>query len=111
MTIRDRGNIKWTALMLPEHVAMVKKVYADQNKVAKPTLDEQEIEEIERVINGGMSDNLQLVFTYWKNGYFKTLIGRVYRIDHIGRHIRVEDEFRDRVNIDIDVIIDVRIGD
>ncbi|GGF15217.1 hypothetical protein GCM10010954_12290 [Halobacillus andaensis] len=35
----DRGKIKWTSLMLPEHVEMVKETYKEQNKVEKPLLD------------------------------------------------------------------------
>ncbi|MGD7045763.1 YolD-like family protein [Jeotgalibacillus proteolyticus] len=41
----DRGTIKWTSLMLPEHVEMVKEIYKEQNKVDKPLLDEQQIQD------------------------------------------------------------------
>jgi len=37
---KDRGNIKWTSLMLPEHVQMVKEIWKEEEKVQKPVLDE-----------------------------------------------------------------------
>lgn len=44
--IHDRGNIKWTAIMLPEHVQMLDEIFNGPEKKKKPILDEQEIQEI-----------------------------------------------------------------
>ncbi|WP_231620822.1 YolD-like family protein, partial [Fictibacillus sp. 7GRE50] len=42
--IRDRGNnIKWTALILPEHVKELRAFDSDQTKKEKPELDEQHL--------------------------------------------------------------------
>lgn len=41
MDIKDRGTIKWTAMMLPEHVELLKQLEHEQQKVKKPELDEQ----------------------------------------------------------------------
>ena len=40
VVIRDRGNIKWTAIILPEHVAAVKQELINLEKVNQPILDE-----------------------------------------------------------------------
>ncbi|RXI96433.1 YolD-like family protein [Anaerobacillus alkaliphilus] len=111
MTIRDRGNIKWTSMMLPEHVAMVREIYANQYKVAKPQLDEQEIEELERVIGEGMREQATLVFTYWSNGYYKTFMGKVYGFNQMRQSLKILDQFGDRVELKMSDLIDVRIGD
>ncbi|QOY34248.1 YolD-like family protein [Anaerobacillus isosaccharinicus] len=110
MTIRDRGTMKWTAIMLPEHVAMLREYYADQKKKEKPELDEQEIEEIERMIFDGMEGDLKLVLIYWSDGNFKTLIGKVDCIDQISKKIKVVDEFNDKFYLDVENVVSVQIG-
>ncbi|GGF28051.1 hypothetical protein GCM10010954_28930 [Halobacillus andaensis] len=37
----DRGTIKWTSLMLPEHVEMVQEIFKEQEREEKLQLDEQ----------------------------------------------------------------------
>lgn len=39
---RDRGSIKWTSLMLPEHVTLLEELWHQDEEVAKPILDEQQ---------------------------------------------------------------------
>ncbi|MGE7184955.1 YolD-like family protein [Peribacillus sp. NPDC006672] len=47
MTIRDRGNIKWTNLMLPEHIKMLRNYFdEDYYDEPEPVLDEQYLEEM-----------------------------------------------------------------
>ncbi|MDE1442222.1 YolD-like family protein, partial [Bacillus licheniformis] len=37
--LKDRGSIKWTAMMLPEHVVLLRELESIQNKVKRPVLD------------------------------------------------------------------------
>ncbi|OIJ22025.1 hypothetical protein BKP45_04935 [Anaerobacillus alkalidiazotrophicus] len=97
MTLKDRGNIKWTSLMLPEHVEMLRKWADDLNKVPRPMLDEQQWEEIEITVTDAIADNNVLAFTYWEDGYYKTLIGRVHFIDMNGKQFRIVDEFDEKL--------------
>ncbi|MFY4775731.1 YolD-like family protein [Metabacillus sp. RGM 3146] len=48
--IRDRNNIKWVSMMLPEHVSMAKKLFQDVQKEPKPFLDEEQSAEMEQAI-------------------------------------------------------------
>ncbi len=41
--LRDRGTIKWTAMMLSEHVARLKHDLSETKKTDKPIIDEQQI--------------------------------------------------------------------
>ena len=36
--IKDRGIIKWAAMMLPEHVQSLKNLLVDEEKIQKPIL-------------------------------------------------------------------------
>ncbi|WP_186318725.1 YolD-like family protein, partial [Bacillus licheniformis] len=48
--LKDRGSIKWTAMMLPEHVSLLRELESRQNKVKRPVLDLSQIEDMEMVI-------------------------------------------------------------
>ncbi|ADP32277.1 hypothetical protein BATR1942_06615 [Bacillus atrophaeus 1942] len=41
--LRDRGTIKWTSMMLPEHLLQLKQDLLDASKIEKPSLDYQQI--------------------------------------------------------------------
>ncbi|OIJ22061.1 hypothetical protein BKP45_05130 [Anaerobacillus alkalidiazotrophicus] len=106
--IRDRGNIKWTAMMLPEHVQMVREVYQNQNKIPKPKLDEQAWEEIGLTVQDAVENNKQLAFTYWQNGYFETLVGHVHLVDINRKQFRIVDQFQERYHLKFENLVDVR---
>ncbi|QTD39546.1 YolD-like family protein [Sporosarcina sp. Te-1] len=45
--IKDRGNIKWTALMLPEHVRHLRDWQAEDELVPEPGLTEFDMESMQ----------------------------------------------------------------
>ncbi|WP_053220402.1 YolD-like family protein [Virgibacillus senegalensis] len=47
---QDRGTIKWTSLMLPEHVEMLNQWYEAEKDVEKPLLSSDKLEEMQRTI-------------------------------------------------------------
>ncbi|MFC8062242.1 YolD-like family protein, partial [Bacillus velezensis] len=53
--LRDRGAIKWTSMMLPEHLTQLKQDLLDVSKMEKPSLDEQQIEEIDILVSEAMA--------------------------------------------------------
>lgn len=65
---RDRGTIKWNAMMLPEHVKLLREWKAEDDYVKMPELDEWALQE--------MADQLQIAYrtgayielVYWRNG-------------------------------------------
>ena len=90
--IKDRGIIKWTAMMLPEHVQSLKNLLVDEEKIQKPILDEQEIEEIETIIREAMDRNQHLIFQIYDNGFMTYISGTTQYIDHINKKFRVRDD-------------------
>lgn len=71
--IKDRGTMKWTAMMLPEHVQQLRKIWGDDHKVTMPTIDEQQLEIINNTINLAMTEHLLLKITYYDHAnYFNT---------------------------------------
>jgi len=86
--IRDRGIKKWTAFLLPEHRAGLKKLKEESLKKEKPVLDEQEWQLINEICEA-MAENRALEFTYFNNGDFHTLEGHVHYMDMMNKELRI----------------------
>ena len=106
--LKDRGNIKWTAMMLPEHVVILRELVEEQKKVPKPILDEQQLEEFEHIICEAMEHDLALTFVYWESGAYCTAIGNVKYMDAQNRKLRILDKFNELFIISFESLIDVR---
>jgi hypothetical protein len=92
MSIRDRGNIKWTCLMLPEHVKLlinyIKEEYYD---IQEPILDEQQLEEINSLILESMEFNFPLSINVFKNKRLISIKGIIHFIDVNKQELRIID--------------------
>ncbi|MGP4061525.1 YolD-like family protein [Halobacillus sp. H74] len=100
---RDRGTIKWTSLMLPEHVEMIKKVWKEDERIEKPILDEQQLEEIGLTLQRVMSDNEPVVVKYHNGFSFSEDKVKVLQIDLNGRKVKcitVRDKLHTSFNFD-----------
>ena len=93
---RDRGTIKWTAMMLTEHVEKLKEFYEEYDSLEPPQFDEWEstllAEEIERA-HKGKSD---VKLTHWKDGKLLDEYGTIITIDTSSKTIGLEDPFGTR---------------
>lgn len=89
--IRDRGLIKWQpASFLPQQWSMLKGIYRDDTKVKKPSLDEQELEEINILVIESLNYTLPIKVTIWRNGFFIHFVGTVDKVDPINMCIHIE---------------------
>ncbi|KOP78202.1 hypothetical protein AMS60_18730 [Bacillus sp. FJAT-21945] len=79
--IKDRGTIKWTAMMLPEHVQSLKDALVDEHRIEQPLLDEQAIEEFELIICEAMEFNETLNIVVFENGFTNIITGTVHYIN------------------------------
>ena len=90
--LKDRGTKKWTSLMLPEHIAMLKEAEVKRNYLPKPELDPQEREDMDRIIREAMEFTKPIKFTYWTNGKFAEFIGYVAKMDTMMKELRLFEE-------------------
>lgn len=88
--IRDRGTIKWTAMMLPEHVKLLRELHEDRDKQEKPLLDEGALEEMDRMLGLAIETKLPIQINYFEKGYFKNLTGLAKRYDPLNRKLCIE---------------------
>lgn len=83
--VNDRGTKKWTSLMLPEHVEILKVLFAEKVYEKKPTLDEQQVMENETILKHAIHDHLMIEIKYFKNHDVQVIQGEVTNIidDHL----------------------------
>lgn len=104
MKVQDRGTIKWVSLMLPEHVEMLQEVFVEYKE--KPILDEQKMVEIDQTLKHALQHRSSIEMTYFYSGEYRTVIGRLAKIDQWKGYILLQNE--DGQKISLTDIIDVQ---
>ena len=97
--IKDRGKIKWTAFMLPEHNKEIGKLYREMSSVEKPVLDEQQLERLDALVKEAIRDQFTVKLVYYKGKRLLNLKGKL-KIDR--NRIYLDDKY-----LLIDDIIDI----
>ena len=87
----DRGTIKWTSLMLPEHVEAIQKLWKEDDRVEKAILDEQQLEELEFALQRAKSDDLPVVIKHHNGFDYSSTKVKVLGLDPGARKIRCLD--------------------
>jgi hypothetical protein len=77
----DRGNIKWTSIMLPEHIELLKEMWMEDGKSSKPVLDEQQVELLNDQLLEAFELQSPICLHIYESGTIKELIGVVTKLD------------------------------
>lgn len=109
--IRDRGRIKWTSMMLPEHVKLLRDWANEDRYEKKIELDEQQLEMMNEVIAEAMEFGKGVAITHYRGRNYKLVIGTIHYWDEISQKLHVVDRFEETHQIDISSIADVRFAD
>ena len=104
----DRGSKKWVAMMLPEHVKMLREYGEEIKKEPRPDLNEFDYEAIHDLIALAMQRNVEIKIKRWKEGEYINNRGTIQWIDLRKRTIELEDPFRS-FELSLDEIVDVTI--
>lgn len=79
--IKDRGTIKWTAMMLPEHVQKIKQWKMEAYAEAPRTLSEWELEDLQQTINQAFKQHKTVTITTWQEAKYVQWIGTITALD------------------------------
>ena len=90
--IRDRGNMKWTAMMLPEHLVEIKKWKKEQFYDKKRELTEWELEEIELTVQCAFKLRKLVMLTLWQNHELHDETGLVTGMDPIKKEMLLDTD-------------------
>lgn len=108
--IRDRGTIKWTAMMLPEHVKILREWAEEDTYQEQPKLDEQQIEEMNIALCRAIEEGGELMITYYGEKRHRLILGSIHRYDELQGKLQVIDKFGDVHDIQANMLIDVRFA-
>jgi len=107
--ILDRGQLKWGALMLPEHVRMLREWRADEPSMHKPHLDEEELSLLQEEIGIAHQRQCMAELRYWDGG-LAALSGTIVAVD-LSSHT-VEISFgTEAFHIAFDDLLGIRLVD
>lgn len=90
--IRDRGRIKWTAMMLPEHVKLLREWAKEDEWEEKSELDEQKLGEMDEVLREAQMLGKSVMIHYYTGYHYKIIIGKVRSCHSLAKTIEVIDE-------------------
>lgn len=109
--IRDRGRIKWTSMMLPEHVKLLRDWVKEDTYDQKREIDEQKLESMNEIISEAMEFGKTVAITHYRHKNYELVMGSIHFWDEINQKLHVVDRFEEVHRISISDIADVRVGD
>lgn len=89
MEVHDRGTMKWVSLMLPEHVAKLQEIFIEKKE--RPLLDEQKMNEMDRLLKEALTYQKEIQLTYYADGDFHVVQGVLAKIDQQKGYIMLCD--------------------
>lgn len=90
--LHDRGSMKWTAMMLPEHLDEIRKWKQEQYHDKKRELTEWELEEIEQTIQRAFKLSKLVRLTLWDNHKLHDEVGKVTGADTYKKELLLETD-------------------
>ncbi|WP_064090950.1 YolD-like family protein [Rossellomorea aquimaris] len=105
--IRDRGRIKWTSMMLPEHVKLLRDWAKEDTYEKRKELDEQELEMLNDVVSEAMEFGKLVSITYYVKHRHQLFIGTVHHVDALEEKLHVVDRFQEAQYIPLSSVTDI----
>ncbi|AXI09308.1 YolD-like family protein [Oceanobacillus sp. 143] len=102
---KDRGTIKWSSLMLPEHVELLKELWKEDEKVRKPLLDPQQIEIIHNDLMDAYHSERSVTISFYQNVAVSHLSGVITKLDQYRNSIILQTDDNERHIIPFQQII------
>lgn len=78
--IKDRGNIKWASMMMPEHLDVLRE-YKQDTTIQRRDLNEWELEEIQQTIDQAHSRQLDIKLEMWQDNKIIQWTGTIKTIN------------------------------
>ncbi|MCM3638240.1 YolD-like family protein [Sporosarcina luteola] len=108
--IKDRGRIKWTAMMLPEHLTELRDWHAEDELTERPELTEWDLAAIQEEIEIAYKRKCETLIKTWRDNRIVENQGIIEAIDLHSKAILLADPFGD-IRIPIEHIISVQCID
>ena len=109
--LKDRGRMKWTAMMLPEHVAMLREWAHEDSYESERLLDEQQLEEMNMTMGEALETGKTVTITYYEQRRYQLLIGTIHYYNETQQKLHVIDRFEQPHYIALNRMVDIRFTD
>ena len=109
--IRDRGKMKWTSMMLPEHVKLLRDWANEDTFEGRKELDEQYLEVMNEVIFEAMEFGKSVMITHYRQKQYELVMGSIHYWDPLNHKLHIVDHFGDVHRIPLSSIADVRLAE
>lgn len=90
--LHDRGNMKWTSLMLPEHLVQLKEWKKEQCYDKKRDLTEWELEDIEQTIQRAFKLRKLVKLTLWDHNKLQDKVGLITGVDTYKKELLLDTD-------------------
>jgi YolD-like protein len=107
--IRDRGRIKWTSMMLPEHVKLLRDWVKEDQYEQQKEMDEQQHELMNETLSEAVELDQLVTITHYRKRNYEIVIGRIHYWDEMTQKLHVIDRFEEIHRIPIAAIADIRL--
>ncbi len=104
---QDRGNKKWSAMLLPEHRERLRQMAEDEQKVVKPRLDADQWEDLNYKLQTAMLEKRTINIMYFKNDALNNVTGTAFKYDSITSTLQVKENNDFTIKIQLSDIIDI----
>ena len=92
MDIKDRGNIKWTSLMLVEHRKKLEELKNNEKNREKPDLDQQIYEVFNYRIKEAIEKNYEVKIIYYKDSEYREISTYIKNFDSNQKKLYLTDQ-------------------
>lgn len=89
----DRGMKKWTSMMLPEHVALLKEWREEDAYIVCPELSPWELEQLQESIIASYTAQSIVTISTWEAGKNQQYEGVILSIDTTKRVLHIQNQF------------------
>ena len=88
--IRDRGTIKWTAMMLPEHVQKIREWKQESYAEVSRELTEWELEDLQQTIDQAVTQQKIVTLTVWESIKYVQWTGTIQALNPDKQELTLE---------------------
>lgn len=107
---KDRGTIKWTAMMLPEHVQRLQDWERDLAYTSPKEKTDWELDELQQTIERAYKQGLTVTFLIFKQGEWFLELGVITALHVAKRQLLVETEMAVK-KLDFAMIQEAQVAD
>lgn len=108
--MKQRGMVKWQPFAsLPEQANYINKLMYELNKVGRPILSEDQLQELNEKLFTYYENEEQIKINYYYDGYIYLVEGIIIKVDKIRKMILIENNGK-KDKFSIESIVEIELA-